>query len=169
MKPGRSHSAEKGGARASRAFAAKAGACSVTEVEVIVRVVVVFALAEHGANEVEADGEPGDAEPHAETVIDDNAVEEEALESTVQEVEEPLLGSVGAMVPDVATSVGRLLVEVLLTVPCAVLHLGHAETLTVSKAHVLHVSVIVVGKTTSYSRENNSLLISPKVERSAYL
>jgi hypothetical protein len=78
---------------------------SVTEVEVIVRVVVVFALAENGANEVEADGEPSDAEPNAETVVDNNTVEEESLESTVQEVEEPLLGGVGAMVPDVATSV----------------------------------------------------------------
>ena len=99
---------------------------------------------------MEADGESGDSEPHSQAVVDDDTVEEESLEAAVHKVEEPLLGGVGAMVPDVTTGVGRLLVEVLLTIPCAVLHLWHAETLSVCEAHVLHVSVFVVGKTTSY-------------------
>lgn len=104
---------------------------------------------------MEAHGEPSDTEPDAKTVVNHDTVEEEALESSVQEVEKPLLGSVGTMVPDVTTSVGRLLVEVLLAIPCAVLHLWHTETLSVCEAHVLHVSVFVVGKTSSYNLNNN--------------
>lgn len=89
-------------------------------------------MAEARANEVEGDGEPRDTEPYAHAVVNDYTVEEETFESTVQEVEEPLLGRVRAVVPDVATSVGALLVEVLLTVPGAVLHFGDAETFAVS-------------------------------------
>ena len=123
---------------------------SITEVEVVVGVVIVFTLTEAGADKVEADGEPCDSEPDSQAVVNDHTVEEEAFEAAVHEVEEPLLGGVGAMVPDVTSSVGRLLVEVLLTVPSAVLHLGHTETLTVCESHVLHVSEFVVGKTTSF-------------------
>lgn len=101
---------------------------------------------------MEADGEPCDSKPDAETVIDDDSVEEEALEATIHKVEEPLLGGVGTMVPDVATSVCCLLVEVLLAVPGSVLHLGHTETLTVGKSHVFHVSEFVMGESTSYTR-----------------
>jgi hypothetical protein len=124
---------------------------SVTEVEVIVRVVVVFTLTEARADEVESNGEPCDSHPNSEAVVDDHTVEEEALEATVHKVEKPLLGGVGAMVPDVATSVSGLLIEVLLTVPGAVLHLRHSETLAVCESHVLHVTKFVVGKTTSCS------------------
>mgnify|MGYP000891148466 CR=1 FL=1 len=130
---------------------------SVAEVEVIVRVVVVFTLAQARADEMEADREPRDSEPDAEAVVNHNTVEEEALEATVHKVEEPLLGGVGTMVPDVATGVGALLVEVLLTVPGAVLHLGHSETLTVCESHVLHISEFIVGKTTSYAEKPNQL------------
>ena len=53
------------------------------------------------------------------------------------------------MVPDVASCESALLIEVLLTVPCAVLHLWHSETFTISESHVLHVSEFVVGESTS--------------------
>ena len=118
---------------------------SVTEVEVIVGVVIVFALAQARSNEVEANGEPSNAEPDAHAVVNNNTVEEEALEPTVEEVEEPLLGRVRTVMPDVATRVRTLLVEVLLAVPSTVLHLGHAQTLTVRESHVLHVAVFVMG------------------------
>ena len=38
--------------------------------------------------------EPCDSEPDAETVVDDDSVNEESLETTVHEMEEPLLGGV---------------------------------------------------------------------------
>ena len=122
---------------------------SITEVEVVVGVVIVFTLTEAGADKVEADGEPCDSEPDSQAVVNDHTVEEEAFEAAVHEVEEPLLGGVGAMVPDVTSSVGRLLVEVLLSVPCSVLHLGYSETLAIGQTHVLHVSELVVRKSAS--------------------
>ena len=123
---------------------------SVTEVEVVVGVSVVLALAEDRADKVERSHREDNASPDLEAVVDDDTVDEEALEATVHEVEEPLLGRVGAMVEDVATGVGALLVEVLLAVPCAPLCLGHAKTLTEGKAHVSSVTFLVVGQSTSY-------------------
>ena len=62
------------------------------------------------------------------------------------------------MVPDVAASIGSLLVEVLLAVPGAVLHLGHSKALTVCKSHVLHVAEFVVGESTSCKRVGRASL-----------
>ena len=124
--------------------------CSVAEVEVVVGVGVVLALAEHGADEVEGAHGEHDARPHLEAVVDDDAVDEEALEPAIHEVEEPLLGGVGAMVEDVPASVRALLVEVLLAVPGAPLGLGHAQTLAEGQAQVLSVTFLVVGQSTSY-------------------
>lgn len=98
---------------------------------------------------MEGSRDPGNSEPHSESVVDDDSVEEEALEATVHEMEEPLLGGVGAMMPDVATGVSTLLVEVLLAVPGSPLHLGHTETLSESETHVLGVASLVVLKSTS--------------------
>ena len=98
---------------------------------------------------MEGDGEPCDSEPNTETVVDDHTVYEETLEAAVHKVEKPLLGSVGAMVPDVASCEGALLIEVLLAIPCAILHLGHSKTLSVCESHVLHVAEFVVCKSTS--------------------
>ena len=123
---------------------------SITEVEVVVGVVIVFTLTEAGADKVEADGEPCDSEPDSQAVVNDHTVEEEAFEAAVHEVEEPLLGGVGAMVPDVTSSVGRLLIEVLFSIPSSVLHLWYSKTLSVSESHVLHVSVLVVSKASSF-------------------
>ena len=104
---------------------------SVTEVEVVVGVGVILALTKDRANEVEGASREHNAHPDFETVVDDNAIDEKALEAAVEEVEHPLLSGVRAMMEDVATSIRCLLVEVLFTVPSAVLHLGHAQTLTV--------------------------------------
>ena len=93
---------------------------------------------------MEGDGEPRNTEPYAHAVVNNHTVEEETFEATVQEVEEPLLSRVRAVMPDVATSVGALLVEVFLTVPSAVLHFGDTKTLAVCQTHILHVTVFVV-------------------------
>ena len=127
---------------------------SVTEVEVVIGVSVVLALAEDGADEVESAGGEGDAHPDAHAVVNDDTVHEEALDATIEEVEEPLLGSVGAVMPDVTTSVRGLLVEVLLAVPCAPLSLGDSEAFAVDEAHVASVALFVVGKSTSCSRKS---------------
>ena len=103
---------------------------------------------------MERDWEPCDAEPHAEAEINENTIVEEATEATVQEVEEPLLSSVGPVMPNVAASVGWLLVVILFTVPRTVLHLGNSESLAVGQAHVLHVPELVVGQTASFSVHN---------------
>ena len=104
---------------------------SVTEVEVVIGVVIVLALTEQRANEVESEGHPGDAEPHTEGKISDESLSEKALDATVHEVEEPLLSGIWSVMPDVTTSVWRLLVEVLFTVPGTPLLLGDTEAFTV--------------------------------------
>lgn len=78
---------------------------SVTEVEVVVGVGVVLALAEHRAEEVEGTSGEEDAHPDAHAVVDDDALQEEALDTSVHKVEEPLLSGVGAVMEDVAASV----------------------------------------------------------------
>lgn len=131
--------------------------CSVAEVEVVIGVGVVLTLAENGADEMEGSGGEGDAHPDAHAVVNDDTVHEESLEATVHEVEQPLLGRVGAMVEDHATSVGGLLVEVLLTVPSAHLHLGHTKTFSVAQSHVPGVAFLVVGKSASYHHTSTKL------------
>ena len=79
-------------------------------------------------------GEPCDSEPHAETEVDDPSLDEEALESSVEPVEEPLLGGVGAMMEDVASREGRLLVVVFFTIPGTPLCLWNTKSLTVCEA-----------------------------------
>ena len=129
---------------------------SVTEVEVIVGVGVVLALTENGADEVEAASGEDDAAPDAHAVVNGDTVDEEALEATVHEVEEPLLSRVRPMVKNVTTEVGRLLIEVLLTVPGAVLSLRNAKSLTKGQTHVLSVTLLVVGQSASYTHEQNN-------------
>ena len=99
---------------------------------------------------MEGGGEPCDSEPDAEAVVHDNTVDEETLESTEHEVEEPLLGSAGAVVQNVTAGISTLLVKVLLAVPGALLHLGHTEALSVCKSHVLGVAEFVVSKSSSF-------------------
>ena len=120
---------------------------SVREVEVIVGVVIVLALTEAGESEVDRSGNERNTTPDLDTVVDDISLEEESVGTAVHEVEEPLLGSIRSVMPDVASSVGALLIEVLFSVPGAVLHLGDAETLAVNKSHVLGVAKLVVSKT----------------------
>ena len=95
------------------------------------------------------------AGPDLEAVVDDDTVDEEALEAAIHEVEEPLLRRVGAMMEDEAAGVRLLLVEVLLAVPGAPLRLGHAKTLAEGQAHVCSVTFLVVGQSTSYIKPIN--------------
>ena len=130
---------------------------SVREIEVVVGVVIVLTLSEERSDEVEREGDPGDAEPHSEHEVTHESLDEEALGTAIHEVEEPLLGSVRPVMPDVATGVGGLLVEILLTVPGSPLLFGDAESLSVGQAHVLCVSLLVVSQSTSYKTNQNKL------------
>ena len=99
------------------------------------------------------DGEwqPGDSQPDLAAEVNNESLQEELVGTSVEEVEEPLLGSVGSVVPDVATDVTLLIVEIVLTIPSLVHHLGYSETLTVDEPHVLGVSEFVVCQTASYN------------------
>ena len=98
---------------------------------------------------MERNWHPGEAHPYTDGEVTDPSLDNEASEAAVHEVEEPLLSSVGAMVPDVASCEGLLLVEVLLTVPGSPLLLGHTQTLAERESHVLLVSEFVMLKSTS--------------------
>lgn len=105
--------------------------CSVREVEVVVGVVVVLSLADEGADHVDGEGEQSDSGPDLHAKVNHESLNEELVNTTVQEVEQPLLSGVGSVMPDVASNVTLLVVEIVLTVPGSVLHLGHSETLAV--------------------------------------
>lgn len=128
---------------------------SVTEVEVIVGVGVVLALTKYGSDEVEAAGGEDDAAPDAHAVVNSNTVDEEALEATEHEVVEPLLGRVRSVVENVTSEIGRLLIEVLLSVPGTELGLRNAKSLAKGQTHVLSVTLLVVGQSASYKHEQN--------------
>ncbi len=118
--------------------------CSITEVEVVISVVIVLTLANDGADGVDGEGQPCESQPDLNAEVDDESLQEELVCATVQEVEQPLLSSVGSVVPDVATAVTFLVVEVVLAIPSLVHHLRHTETFTVNESHVLGVSQFVV-------------------------
>ena len=103
---------------------------------------------------MEGEGHPGNSEPHSHAEVHNPSLDEEALNASVHEMEEPLLGGVRSVMPDVTTDVRRLLVEILLTVPGSPLLLGYSESLAEAQTHVLGVSMLVVGKTSSYSQAN---------------
>ena len=129
---------------------------SVTEVEVIVGVGVVLALTKNRSDEVEAAGGENDAAPDAHAVVNEDTVDEEALEATKHEVVEPLLSRVRSVVKNVTTEVGRLLIEVLLSVPGAVLGLRNTKSLAKGQTHVLRVTLLVVGQSASYTHEQSN-------------
>ena len=126
---------------------------SVTEVEVIVGVGVVLTLSKNGSDEVEAGSGDDDAAPDAQSVVDGDTVDEEALEATEQEVVEPLLGRVRSVVENVTSEIGRLLIEVLLSVPGTELGLRNTKSLAKGQTHVLSVTLLVVGQSASYKHE----------------
>ena len=123
--------------------------CSVREVEVVVSVVIVFTLAKARHDEVEGDRDEANAAPDSPAEINHIALNHEALDTAVHEVEEPLLRGVRAVMPDVTSSERALLVEVLLAVPGSPLLLGDAQALAEGHSDVLCVSELVVGKSTS--------------------
>jgi len=150
------HIAEKSRVRETSNEVLQPATCSIREVEVVVRVVIVLTLAEAREDEVEGAWDPGDTEPHSKGEIANPSLDDEALEATVHEVEDPLLRGVRAMMEDHAASERGLLVPILLTVPRSPALLWHAETLTVGKSHVLGVSVVVGLKASSCSQKKNS-------------
>ena len=64
---------------------------SIAEIEVIVGVSIVLTLAKHRADKVEGAHGQDDATPDLESVVNEDAIDEESLEATVHEMEEPLL------------------------------------------------------------------------------
>ena len=105
---------------------------------------------------MEAAGRENDAAPDAQAVVNEDTVDEEALEATEHEVVEPLLGRVRSVVENVTSEIGRLLIEVLLSVPGTVLGLRNAKSLTKGQTHVLSVTLLVVGQSASYMHEQNN-------------
>ena len=98
---------------------------------------------------MDGEGQPGDSQPNLAPEIDDESLDEELVGASVQEVEEPLLGGVGSMMPDVPSHETLLLVEVVLAVPSSVLHFGHSQTFSVHETHVLCVSEFVMSQSTT--------------------
>ena len=133
---------------------------SIREIEVIVSVVIVFSLPEEGPDEVHGEWQPGESDPDSEAEVDDPSLDEELTSSTVQEMEEPLLSGVRSMMPDVASAISRLLIEVLFSIPSSVLHLWNSKTFPVSESHVFHVSKLVMLKSSSF--DVHGLLLSIK-------
>ena len=66
-------------------------------------------------------------------------------------MEEPLLSSVGSVMPDVTSCKRRLLIEVFLAIPCAPVLVWYSKSFTVGKSHILDVAVVIVLKSSSYS------------------
>ena len=98
--------------------------------------------------------QPGQSDPDSETEVNNPSLDEELWSSTVQEVEEPLLGGIRSVMPDVTSGISRLLIEVLFSIPGSVLHLWHSETFTVCESHVFHVSELVMLKASSFDVHN---------------
>ena len=105
---------------------------SIREVEVIIGVVIILSLSDQGTNEVDRGWDPDHSEPDSAAEVHNPSLDEEFASTTVQEMEEPLLGSVRSMMPDVSSSISWLLVEVLLSIPCSVLHFWYSKTLSIS-------------------------------------
>lgn len=93
---------------------------------------------------MECCGQESDTAPNAHTKVHKPPIDEEAFDAAVEEVEEPLLRDVGAVMENVAARIRTLLVEVLLAIPGPPLRLGHAHAFAVSEAHILRISLLVV-------------------------
>ncbi len=76
-------------------------------------------------------GQPGQSHPNPEAEVDNESLDQELVCTTVHEVEEPLLSSIGSVMPDVTSSIPLLVIEIVLSVPSSVLLLGHSETFSV--------------------------------------
>ena len=67
---------------------------SVAEIEVVISVAIIFALTETSANEVEREWYEGNSTPHTETEVNNPSLDKETFDTSVQEVEEPLLSGI---------------------------------------------------------------------------
>ena len=94
---------------------------------------------------MEGEWQEGQSSPDSKSEVNDPSLDEEFSSASVQEVEEPLLSSIGSVMPDVSSAVTGLLVEILLSIPSSVLLLWYSETFTVGESHVLHVTELVMG------------------------
>ena len=101
---------------------------------------------------------PCKSEPDSATEVNNPSLDEELAGTTVKEVEQPLLSGIGSVMPDVTSSISRFLIEILFSIPSSVLHLWYSKTLSIDESHVFHVTVFVVGKSSSYNLNNNQWL-----------
>ena len=67
---------------------------SVAEVEVVISVAIIFALTETSADEVEREWDEGNSAPYTKTEVNNPSLDDEAFETSVHEVEEPLLSGI---------------------------------------------------------------------------
>lgn len=130
---------------------------SVGEVEVVVRVVIVFTLAQACEDKVKGGWNKRNLEESAVHVIINVSFAEIVAESTVEHVEEPLLGSIRPMMPDVATCIRLFLIEIELTVPCSPLLFGNTKAFSVGQAHVACVTAVVRDRSSSLNVHVSSL------------
>ncbi len=94
--------------------------------------------------------EPCNSDPDSEYKVDHKSLEEELGGASVHEVEKPLLGGIGSVVPHIAPCVCLLVVEIDLSVPGPVLHLWYTQTLPVDQSHVLGIAQLVMCQSSSY-------------------
>ena len=123
---------------------------SIWEIEVIISVVIILSLSKAGSNKVESEWKPCDSYPDSHSEINNPSLKEELIGTSVKEVEEPLLGCIWSMVPDLTSCISWLLIKVFFSVPCSVLHLWNSHTFTVHQSHVLWISQLIMCQCTSY-------------------
>ena len=126
---------------------------SITEVEVIVSVSIIFSLTKESTNGVKSSWDPDHSQPDSASEINEKSFESVSTNSTIEEMEKPLLGGVRSVMPDITSSETTLLIEVFFSVPSSILHLWDSKTFSIGKSHILHVTMTVVLKTTSYSNQ----------------
>ena len=100
---------------------------------------------------MEREGQERNSAPDAETEVDNPSLDEEALDTSVEPVEEPLLGCIGAVVENITSCKRRLLVEVFFAIPGSPVLVWHSQPFSVAKSHVLDVAVVIVLKSSSYT------------------
>ena len=141
---------------------------SIREVEVIISVSIIFSLSEESSNSVKSSWDPNHSQPDSAAEINNKSLEGESTNSSVKEMEEPLLGSIWSMMPNITSGKSTLLIEILFSIPCSILHLWNSKTLTIGKSHIFHVAMAVMGKSTSYNMKKINCFVLNEIKLTNY-
>ena len=125
---------------------------SIREIEVVISVVIIFSLSDEWSNHMKGSWDKSESSPYSHSEVNNPSLDEEFAGSTIHELEQPLLGGIWSMRPNVAPSITWFLIEILFSVPSSVLHSWYSETFTVYNSHVLGVSSFIMSKSSSYSQ-----------------